>query len=630
MDETGLQIAAIIPLYNGELYIELAIRSVLSQTLTPAEIIVVDDGSTDGGAVLVERLAADYPIRLLRKENGGQSSARNFGVAHSGGDLIAFLDQDDIWYPNHLEELVKPFLERRSTRLGWVYSNVDEIDEGGKMVIRSALSEQEDMHPKRNLKSCLGHDMFILPSASLISRRAFEDIGRFDERLSGYEDDDLFLRMFRAAFDNVYIDQGLTQWRVHRHSSAWSSRMGRSRRIYAQKLVEQYPNDDFNERRFVRDLIAPRFFPQMVAEYKKSLLTGNASAIQEARDNLDFIRELLPPTRPDSTSANSFVISVIIPLYNGEKYIEEAIRSVLNQTHEPAEIIVVDDGSTDGGPDIVARLAAEHPIRLLRKENGGQSSARNFGVSQCGGDLIAFLDQDDAWYPSHLEELIKPFLEPRSGQLGWVYSDLDEIDESGGIITRSFLSGLAATHPKQNLIHCLQSDMFVLPSASLISRKAFDSVEGFDNRLSGYEDDDLFLRMFRKGFDNVFISQALSQWRIYPSSSSYTPRMAKSRSIFAKKLLGEYPDDVKRARYYTRDLLAPRFFVHMLAEYKAALVTGQPELIRTSRSDLRYIAQFLGYRYRLLVLIMLNLGPLRHSLLRVQPRLRPFYRFLLP
>src|SRR5882724_4095714 len=116
-----MRISAVIPLYNGEKYIEQALHSVLSQTLAPADIIVVDDGSTDGGAAIVEKMAALHPIRLLCKENGGQSSARNLGIAHSGGDLIALLDQDDLWYPNHLEELVKPFLEPRSKQLGWVY-----------------------------------------------------------------------------------------------------------------------------------------------------------------------------------------------------------------------------------------------------------------------------------------------------------------------------------------------------------------------------------------------------------------------------------------------------------------------------------------------------------------------------
>ena len=91
--------------------------------------------------------------------------------------------------------------------------------------------------------------------------------------------------------------------------------------------------------------------------------------------------------------------------------------------------------------------------------------------------------------------------------------------------------------------------MFVLPGRSLISRKAFDAVGGFDERLSGYEDDDLFLRLFRAGYANVFLETALSKWRIYPGSSSYTDRMRRSRAIYAEKPFEEYKDDPDRSRF---------------------------------------------------------------------------------
>src|SRR5712671_1477586 len=110
-------IAAIIPLYNGGRWIEQSVRSVLAQTLPADEFIVVDDGSTDDGPRTVERLAQSHPIRLLRKPNGGQSSARNFGVAHSRSALIALLDQDDVWYPHHLATLIEPFRQSRGVPL---------------------------------------------------------------------------------------------------------------------------------------------------------------------------------------------------------------------------------------------------------------------------------------------------------------------------------------------------------------------------------------------------------------------------------------------------------------------------------------------------------------------------------
>src|SRR5664279_4618182 len=110
-------------------------------------------------------------------------------------------------------------------------------------------------------------------------------------------------------------------------------------------------------------------------------------------------------------------IAAVIPLYNGAEFIEEAIRSVIEQIEPAEEIIVVDDGSTDNGRSIVENLATEHPITLLCKPNGGQSSARNMAVEHTHCSHIAFLDQDDAWYQDHIQTLKTPFLDARVNNL---------------------------------------------------------------------------------------------------------------------------------------------------------------------------------------------------------------------
>jgi len=146
-------------------------------------------------------------------------------------------------------------------------------------------------------------------------------------------------------------------------------------------------------------------------------------------------------------------IAAIIPLHNGARWIEGALDSILSQTLKPDEVIAVDDGSTDDGAGsrIVADLARKHAVTLLHKENGGQSSARNHGVAHATSDLIALLDQDDAWYPNHLADLIRPFHQNcRSKQLGWVYSDLEEVDDTGAMVQHRLLTTLPARHPKRS------------------------------------------------------------------------------------------------------------------------------------------------------------------------------------
>jgi len=266
-------------------------------------------------------------------------------------------------------------------------------------------------------------------------------------------------------------------------------------------------------------------------------------------------------TFSDQLKNNKPTIAAIMPVYNGERFLRESIQSVLDQTLFPHEFFIIDDGSTDRSHAIIDEMCSKYPITFIKKEkNSGQSASRNFGVKQCKSDLIALIDQDDRWYPNHLEELAKPFQERSGGlPLGWAYSDFDDIDESGLIIARSFVNRPTIQNPKRDLVQFLVQGAVTQPSATLISRAAFEAVGGFDENLSGFEDEDLFLRMFRANFDNVYIPQPHSQWRIYDTSSGASSRQERSQRYFFSKLTEMFPDDKWRGNYYVRDLIAPRF-----------------------------------------------------------------------
>ena len=166
-----LSVAAVIPLYNGGRYIDAALRSVWAQTVAPAEIIVVNDGSTDDGPAIVARLAQTHPITILTKPNGGQSSARNMGVAHAKSDLIAFLDQDDIWYPAHIAELSRPF--EHGERVGVVYSNIDEIDDAGDLRIKAVHNQGHPSIPNPiSRNACEPTCIFSQPRPSSAGRQS--------------------------------------------------------------------------------------------------------------------------------------------------------------------------------------------------------------------------------------------------------------------------------------------------------------------------------------------------------------------------------------------------------------------------------------------------------------------------
>lgn len=102
------------------------------------------------------------------------------------------------------------------------------------------------------------------------------------------------------------------------------------------------------------------------------------------------------------------LVSVIVPLYNAEKYIEETMESILNQTYKNIEIVIVDDGSKDQSSSIVKNLKKKYPeqIKYILQENQGVSVARNTGIENASGEYISFLDSDDLWHPTKIEKQI--------------------------------------------------------------------------------------------------------------------------------------------------------------------------------------------------------------------------------
>jgi len=269
-------------------------------------------------------------------------------------------------------------------------------------------------------------------------------------------------------------------------------------------------------------------------------------------------------------------VSVIIPFYNGSKFIERALKSVEAQVCAPLEIIVVNDGSSE---DELAKLEAfqsTYSFILLSKANGGQSSARNFGVNKARGRYIAFLDQDDFFMVNHLKDLCAAI--PDDPGFGAVYGDVCIADNEGRIIERQFLAG-KGDHPKRRLVDLLKQDMYILPSATVICRNAFDAVGGFDERLCGYEDDDLFLRMFALRFNIIFINNEVLFWCIRTDSTSYSMTMSRSRFYYFNKICDNNPDVPTLNRFYLNAVIIPRFLKHFIIEYIDAVRTNDTNAV---------------------------------------------------
>lgn len=233
-------VSVIIPNYNYAKYISEAIKSVLQQTYSNLEVIVVDDGSTDNSLEVLEQFKGK--ISVLSKTNGGVSSARNFGISVSNGDFICFLDADDCWLENKISKQLELAISRE---LGLIYS--------GYFHCNSKLSPEEEIIPRYsgNCESLYrkfpGSAIALLgTSTALIRKDVLGSVGLFDENLNTSADWD-FLRRASKITDFGYTQE--TQVMYRRHGSNMSA-----------GSIKSYYSD--NERAVLK----------MVAEYKSRSL----------------------------------------------------------------------------------------------------------------------------------------------------------------------------------------------------------------------------------------------------------------------------------------------------------------------------------------------------------------------
>jgi glycosyltransferase involved in cell wall biosynthesis len=193
-----LTVAAIIPLYNNRDTVIEAIQSVSAQTRAVDEIIVVDDGSTDGSAELVEQVFGNR-VRVIRRENRGPAAARNTAIHNCGADLIAFLDADDRWLPTRVEKQAG-LMESQPKCMFSFSAHLQWSERENETRVLNAEIDRNTFLRKEFFRG----QCFIATDSIMIRRHTFDECGLFDESLQVGEDGDLWLRiMARFGFDYI-------------------------------------------------------------------------------------------------------------------------------------------------------------------------------------------------------------------------------------------------------------------------------------------------------------------------------------------------------------------------------------------------------------------------------------------
>ena len=215
------------------------------------------------------------------------------------------------------------------------------------------------------------------------------------------------------------------------------------------------------------------------------------------------------------------LVSVIMPAYNAENYIGDAIESVLAQTYSNWELIVIDDGSTDRTSDVVRQIAAnESRIKYVRQENSRLGKARNNGIQNSCGKLIAFLDSDDLWLPQKLEMQLRTQNNTNAdvvftgAHIFWEDNVSDE--------TKAFPI-VPGMHPGSEMLDLLLKLNFIPVMSVMMRREAFDNAGPFEEAAAyhGCEDYDLWLKLAKRGALFFGMEQKLVRYRRHAAAMTH-------------------------------------------------------------------------------------------------------------
>src|SRR5688572_7246314 len=235
-------------------------------------------------------------------------------------------------------------------------------------------------------------------------------------------------------------------------------------------------------------------------------------------------------------------VSVIIPAYNYGRYLESSVKSALAQTYPISEIIVVDDGSTDETESVVSGFGDQ--VRYIRLDHTGVSAARNRGVAESTGELLAFLDADDIWLPEKIAKQVARFSDP---EIGLVYCGMQEFDSASGEPLDLQLNGAEGWVAHQHVL--FEGEIIDAGgSAIMVSREAFDNVGGFDTCLRNGEDWEFCFRIAQR-YKVGYVREALVDYRIHIANvTKDVAEMERSMLIALGKIFKTDDESLRRVR----------------------------------------------------------------------------------
>ncbi len=520
-------VSVIVPTYNRPDFLTKALESIAAQTYKNCEVIVVNDAGRDVSAIVNSfqgRLAITY---LAHTENKGLAASRNTGINAAIGKYIAYLDDDDIYYPDHIETLVG-FLENNDYKVAYTdaYRAYQEKENGEYVTRKRDVSYSYDFEYDYILVN-----NFVPVLCVMHEKACLQETGIFDESLRALEDMDCWIRMSRKyKFAHIKRVTCEFTWREDGTSITSGQRPEFLKAI--QIIYDKYREYVLNK--------------PHVLKAQKELLSNLKHAVT-SRENMFKHNQIFREKRQTCT--------IIIPVFNKVEFTKKCIESVTRNTPQNQfEIVIIDNASTDATKDFLKSLAGN--IRVITNEkNYGFAKACNQGAENATSDYLLFLNNDT---------------EPKNGWLEPLFEVLDK-DPSVGAVGSKLLfptgtiqhAGVAIVSSKKAQdpllpLHIYADEPAHLPDANqlfqyqaltaaclLIRKSAFNETGGFDEGYwNGYEDVDLCFKLQEKGWKLVYQPESVVIHYESKSGPERFSRLSENIQRLHSKWLGKIRPDI--------------------------------------------------------------------------------------
>lgn len=518
------RVSLVTPSYNAAAYLRAAIDSVLAQDYPDIDYLVMDGGSQDG---TVELLASyGERVRWVSEKDGGQSDAIARGFEQTSGEILGWLNADDLLKPGAVRAAVEALQANPQAAL--VYGQADFIDAEGQHLAPCTVIEP---YSRQRL---LHYGDYIVQPATFFTRRAYAAVGGLDKSLNWAMDWDLWLRLAREH-GVVYLEKELASYRwlgSNKTAEGGFARLDEVEMVarrhgcmglpayFRLEKARQYTlqaHQRWQHGKWGGDDKVPRagcrVNPGFAQGDEQSVQPAHLAQLSHRSDPLSTHRrttsEALMNETPD--------ISIVMPSYQQRHFLEEAVRSVLDQQEVVVELLVMDPGSTDGSRELLQRLHDHYGARLQLHfaPDEGQADAINHGMALARGRILGWLNSDDRLRPGALRQVLAHLQGPGPR---WLYGRGGIIDEDNRpislyIVWYKNFRGRRFSRDK------LLTEDFIPQMATFWNRPLWEAVGGLDKERHLAMDYDLFLR-FAKITEPLVLPEYLADFRVHGAAKS--------------------------------------------------------------------------------------------------------------